>query len=78
MRQAIIWTNVDPVHWGIYVARGGNELIIKTAMLLLKGTKILYYTSEFCTVGFMIRCFENKSDHIYLHVFNYLKSVGAL
>ena len=26
-RQAIIWTNVDPVHWRIYAALGGDELI---------------------------------------------------
>ena len=25
-RQAIIWTNADPVHWHIYVASGGDEL----------------------------------------------------
>ena len=26
-RQAIIWTNADSIHWRIYVALGGNELI---------------------------------------------------
>ena len=25
-RQAIIWTNADPVHWCLYVALGGDEL----------------------------------------------------
>ena len=25
-RQTIIWTNVDPIHWRIYVAPGGDEL----------------------------------------------------
>ena len=25
-RQAIIWTNADPVHWRIYAALGGDEL----------------------------------------------------
>ena len=25
-RQAIIWTNADPIHWRIYAALGGNEL----------------------------------------------------
>ena len=24
--QAIIWTNVDPIHWRIYVALGGDDL----------------------------------------------------
>ena len=28
-QQAIIWTNADPVHWHIYAALGGNELIDK-------------------------------------------------
>ena len=28
-RQAIIWTNADPIHWRIYGALGGDEL--KTA-----------------------------------------------
>ena len=26
-RQAIIWTNADPIHWRIYVAPGGDGLI---------------------------------------------------
>ena len=25
--QAIIWTNEDPVHWRLYAALGGDELI---------------------------------------------------
>ena len=25
--QAIIWTNADPIHWHIYGALGGDELI---------------------------------------------------
>ena len=24
-RQAIIWTNADPIHWRIYAALGGDE-----------------------------------------------------
>ena len=27
MRQAIIWTDADPIHWLIYAALGGDELI---------------------------------------------------
>ena len=26
-RQAITWTNDDPLHWRIYAALGGDELI---------------------------------------------------
>ena len=25
-RQAIIWTNADQIHWGIYAAQEGDEL----------------------------------------------------
>ena len=25
-RQAIIWTNADPIHWRIYAPLGGDEL----------------------------------------------------
>ena len=25
-RQAIIWTNADPIHWRIYAVLGGDEL----------------------------------------------------
>ena len=27
MWQAIIWTNADPIHWRIYAALGGDELM---------------------------------------------------
>ena len=27
VRQAIIWTNDDPIHWLVYAAFGGEELI---------------------------------------------------
>ena len=36
-RQAIIWTNADPIHWHIYAALGGDELtliIVRRAGLL--------------------------------------------
>ena len=26
-QQAITWTNADPIHWCIYAALGGDELI---------------------------------------------------
>ena len=28
MRQAIIWTNADPIHWRIYTALGGDEFYL--------------------------------------------------
>ena len=27
MRRAIIWTNADQIHWRVYAALGGDELI---------------------------------------------------
>ena len=33
-RQAIIWTNADPVHWRIYAALGGDELTIDHMLML--------------------------------------------
>ena len=26
-RQAIIWTNADPIHWRIYAVLGADELV---------------------------------------------------
>ena len=34
-RQAIIWTNAEPIHWCIYVALGGDELIL-TAQIIVQ------------------------------------------
>ena len=28
-RQAIIWTDADPIHWRIYAALGGDELKLR-------------------------------------------------
>ena len=28
MRQAIVWTNADPIHWRIYAELGGDELMV--------------------------------------------------
>ena len=35
-RQAIVWTNADPIHWSVCVVLGGDELnteLIKYTML---------------------------------------------
>ena len=34
-RQAIIWTNADPIHWRIYAALGGDELKTEHRIKLL-------------------------------------------
>ena len=33
-RQAIIWTNADPIHWRIFAALGGDELINESVYTL--------------------------------------------
>ena len=33
-RQAIIWTNADPIHWRIKAALGGDELNVDTLLCL--------------------------------------------
>ena len=34
--QAITWNNADPVHWCIYAALGGDELILMSEQTGLK------------------------------------------
>ena len=50
-RQAIIWTNADPIHCHIYVALRGDEL---------KGEEQArqYHEQPFC----FSECFENNPD----------------
>ena len=40
-RQAITWSNVDPVHWRIYAALGGDELNILDQMRSLKMAAVI-------------------------------------
>ena len=40
-RQAIIWTNYDPIHWWIYAALGGDELILARRMMSSHGNAFL-------------------------------------
>ena len=35
-RQAIIWTNADPVHWYIHAAIGGDELTMHESFNILE------------------------------------------
>ena len=43
-RQAITWTNADPVYWRIYAALGGDELsTVRNASLILCGLQISYH-----------------------------------
>ena len=34
-RQAIIWTNVERIHWRIYAAQGGDKLIYQICQLVM-------------------------------------------
>ena len=42
-RQAIIWTNVAPIHWRIYAAPGGDELI--SIALSMMASFMIIFTS---------------------------------
>ena len=33
-RQAIIWTNADPIRWGIYAALGGDDFNIAITIII--------------------------------------------
>ena len=41
-RQAIIWTNADPVHWGIYAALEGDELTLAWNDFLYKHVLVIF------------------------------------
>ena len=41
--QAIIWANADPIHWRIYAALGGDELINLTQILGRLANLLEYY-----------------------------------
>ena len=43
VRQAIFWTNADPIHWRIYAALGGDELTDHARQLLPRPA---YYASK--------------------------------
>ena len=40
-RQAIAWTNVDPVHWRIYAALGGDELTFMPISMMIVFSQII-------------------------------------
>ena len=41
-RQAIIWTDADPIHWRIYVSLGGDELTLTSWMKKKTQWKCIY------------------------------------
>ena len=45
-RQAILWTNADPIHWRIYVALWRDELIIYSVKEMFAFAKIAIRFSE--------------------------------
>ena len=49
-RQAIIWTNADPIHWRIYAALGGDELTEAVAESSLE--KFQTYQNEYAFESF--------------------------
>ena len=47
-QQAIAWTNVDPVHWCIYAALGGDELMQWNLVIVRSIDSTTYMYSETC------------------------------
>ena len=45
-RQAIIWTNADPIHWRIYAALGGDKLSHWSIWLRLQTDNIISVQSH--------------------------------
>ena len=46
-RQAVIWTNADPVHWRIYAALGGDELKLPLTDDNLSVKVLLHFQKSF-------------------------------
>ena len=67
-RQAIIWTNADPIQWRIYAALGGDGLIYlyhqHMRFLLQKQfyAQLIWYATKICTlVDILLALYQ--SDH---------------
>ena len=58
-RQAIIWTNADPVHRCIYVALGGDDIKLHLLMCV--------YLTSFCSVFLSNTFFSVDISNIYSH-----------
>ena len=41
-QQTIIWTNVDPIHWRIYAALGGDKLTLVSTMPLALSVYVIH------------------------------------
>ena len=59
MRQAIIWTNADPIHWRIYAALWGNELSINIGKTL--SCRLLYQTCQ--SKEIIPGCLNHNANH---------------
>ena len=68
-RQVIIWTNVDPVHWRIYAALGGDELIKDSPWYIRHFPGVCYQTKVNYKVirrkKFLL-CSRKCQDYVYV------------
>ena len=63
MWQAIIWTNADPaVHWRIYAALGGDELIYHSQDTTGRSTTGKFSESKICYVKW--KCVERWTEGV--------------
>ena len=60
-QQAIIWTNVDLIHWRIYVALGGIELIERNLEFPTKA----YFSLQWCHMASQITSLTIVYSNIY-------------
>ena len=70
MGQAIIWTNVDLIHWRMYAAFGGNELSHQlTSDILLYIHTMQWKSKEFYVINICTTLDKNEEiSRIYAYV----------
>ena len=67
-RQAIIWTNADPIHWQIYAALGGDELMSITIFIYIDVSNLHSPSlEEPSTLLFPNSRVQPHDTNIYLH-----------
>ena len=67
-RQAITWTNDDPVQWRIYAALGGDELMLKIGIILAPlqlGHSAMFDTTHNSSLQFVLHnwCIQEILKH---------------
>ena len=65
-RQAIIWTNADPIHWRIYVALEGDKLTMKGHLSWKTSLYSGYFIQvSLCNGWLSLKSFLTQKSHIH-------------